>query len=180
MKVTEQYRKIGVQEYYKDTNTQQNYINPHAEYVNESLLNAFYEYFTEDATVLDLCCGNGLVSSVLKSCGVLNIEGADKYMFERYTEETGFNCFHYSFEDIADFNCMFDKYYDVIICSYAFDIVPESYRNKLLYALSTYTDKLILIRPNSHEINSELWELVHKNKVHKSTATIYKKKERHS
>ncbi len=180
MKITDKYRTIGVQQYYQDPETQETYVNPHAQFIQECVQEAFYQYFTEDATVLDLACGNGLISTVLKSCGVSNIEGSDKYMFERYSEETSLNCYPYSFEDIADFNCQFNQYYDVIICSYAFDIVPESYRNKMLYALSTYTDKLILIRPNSHELDSELWELVHKNKVQKSTATVYTKKERHS
>lgn len=179
MKITEHYRSIGVQEYYQNEETQRTYENPHAEFATKSLLASFHQYFTEDATVLDLCSGNGLISSVLKSCGVQDIEGADKYMYERYSEETGFICHPYSFEDIADFNVQFEKYYDVIVCSYAFDIVPDSYKNKLLYALSTYTDTLILIRPNSHILESDIWEMIHRTKVHKSTATVYKKK-RHS
>jgi len=180
MKVTEQYRTLGVQEYYQQQETQKTYTNPHEQFVNECLMDTFYQFFTEDATVLDLASGNGLVSSVLKNCGVQNIEGADKYMHERYTEETGFKCYPYSFEDIADFQCTFDKEYDVIICSYAYDIVPESYRNKLLYALSTYSDSLILIRPNSHSIESTIWNEVHRSKVHKSRAVVYNKEKRHS
>lgn len=180
MKITEQYRSIGVQEYYQDEETQRTYENPHADFVHDAVKMAFYQNFTENASVLDLCCGNGLVSSSLKSFGVHNIEGSDKYMFERYTEETGFKCYPYSVEDIADFNVQFDQYYDVIICSYAFDIVPDSYRNKLLYALSTYTDTLIIVRPNSHEIYSDIWKMDFRWKVAKSTAMIYTKKERHS
>jgi len=179
MKITEQYRTLGVQQYYQDPNTQATYENPHQDYVNDCLMNSFYQYFTEDASVLDLACGNGLVSNLLKHCGVSDIEGADKYMHDRYTEETGFVCYPYSFEDIADFNCIFEKRYDVIICSYAFDLVPESYRQKLLYALSTYTDTLILIRPNSHVIDPAIWLEVHQCKFQKSRAIVYQK-ERHS
>lgn len=177
MKITEQYRTIGVQRYYQDPNIQSTYENPHKEFVNNCLMNSFYQYFTEDASVLDLACGNGLISNILKHCGVTNIEGSDKYMHYRYTEETGFPCYPYSFEDISDFNCIFEKYYDVIICSYAFDLVPESYKEKLLYSLSTYTDTLILIRPNSHVIESSIWFDVYKYKSKKSRAIVYKKKD---
>ncbi len=179
MKITEQYRTIGVQEYYQDPVTQATYENPHQDYVTDCLMNSFYQYFTEDASVLDLACGNGLVSNILKQCGVSDIEGADKYMYDRYTEETGFVCYPYSFEDIANFNCICEKRYDVIICSYAFDLVPESYRKKLLYALSTYADTLILIRPNSHVVEPSIWVDVHQCKFQKSRAIVYQK-ERHS
>ncbi|SOK58758.1 hypothetical protein [Yersinia phage fHe-Yen9-04] len=179
MKITEQYRTIGVQNFYSNPSIQQSYLNPHSTYIIECLNDSFYQYFTENTSVLDLASGNGIISHALKSYGVHNIEGSDKYMYERYTEETGFLCYPYSFEDIADFNCIFEKEYDVIICSYAFDLVPESYKNKLLYALSTYTDTLILIRPNSHELSSDIWKVVHKNKIEKTRSIIYQK-ERHS
>ena len=179
MKITEQYRTIGVQEYYQDPNTQATYSNPHALFIENSLRTIFCENFTEGVTVLDLACGDGLISSILKECGVSDIEGSDKYMYERYTNETGFNCYDYSFEDIADFNCTFDKHYDVIVCSYAYDIVPESYKQKLLYALSTYTDNLILIRPNSHIVDNSIWQELQYCKIEKSRAVLYKK-ERHS
>lgn len=179
MKITDQYRKLGVQEFYSDSTVQSTYQNPHEQFIMDCLNETFYQYFTESSSVLDLCSGNGLITSLLKSHGVHDIEGADLYMHERYSEETECKCYPFSFEDIADFKCTFDKQYDVIICSYAFDIVPESYRNKLLYALSTYTDNLILIRPNSHEVESDIWKLMHKNKYGKSRSTMYQK-ERHS
>jgi 2-polyprenyl-3-methyl-5-hydroxy-6-metoxy-1,4-benzoquinol methylase len=179
MKITEKYRTLGVQEYYQDLNTQATYMNPHQEFVNQCLMDSFFQYCTESTSVLDLACGNGLISNILKSCGVQNIEGSDKYMHDRYTEETGFICHPYSFEDIADFNCIFENRYDVIICSYAFDLVSESYKQKLLYALSTYSDTLILIRPNSHLIDPTIWKDVHQCKYQKSRAVVYQK-ERHS
>ncbi|AQW89012.1 putative S-adenosyl-L-methionine-dependent methyltransferase [Erwinia phage pEa_SNUABM_50] len=179
MKITEQYRTLGVQNFYSCPSIQKTYQNPHGQFIIECLNNSFYQYFTENASVLDLGSGNGLISHALKTCGVHNIEGSDKYMYERYTEETGFKCYPYSFEDISDFNCTFEKEYDVIICSYAFDLVPESYRQKLLYALSTYTETLILIRPNSHELISDIWKLEYKNRTGKSRVTMYQK-ERHS
>lgn len=179
MKITDQYRTIGVQEFYASSDVQETYTNPHSNFITECLQDSYYKYFTENTSVLDLGSGNGLVSSLLKSCGVHNIEGSDKYMHERYTEETQFKCYPYSFEDIADFNCTFDKNYDVIICSYAYDLVPDSYRSKLLYALSTYSDNLILIRPNSHKLVDNNWNLIYDNKVQKSRSTVYQKK-RHS
>lgn len=175
MKISDQYRTIGVQNFYSCPSVQKTYQNPHRQFIIECLNNSFHKHFTKNASVLDLGSGNGLVSSALKESGVHNIEGSDKYMHERYTKETGFVCYPYTFEDIADFNSIFEKEYDTIICSYAFDLVPKSYHKKLLYSLSTYTSTLILIRPNSHELVSDIWKLKYKNRTGKSRVTVYQR-----
>lgn len=174
MKITEKYRTIGIQEYYQSKIVQDTYENPHQKFVDMCLIDLYYNCFSENTSVLDLACGNGMVSNILKKCGISNIEGADKYMYNRYINETGFLCYPFSFEDIADFNCIFEKQYNVIICSYAFDLVPESYKNKLLYSLSTYTDTLILIRPNSHVVPETIWKEAYKSRFGKSRLVMYK------
>lgn len=169
--ITNQYRKIGVDKYYEDFSFE--YENPHKGNVI-SCLEKIYD--KKWSNILDLACGDGLISKWIKFYNQdAEIIGCDKFMHDRYQKETGNFCYQHSFEDIANHKVSFDTHFDVIICSYAIDLVPSSYMAKLLWELSNISNNLLLIRPNNHLIESYEWTLSNKIKVEKSRATLYTK-----
>lgn len=64
---------------------------------------------------------------------------------------------------------------DVIVLSYAIDLVESSYLSTMLYGLSTIADHLIVIRPNNHVVEHFAWQLSKTVKVEKSRGMLYTK-----
>lgn len=173
MKIRDEYNKLGVAEFYKIKNDA--YSNPHEKFVEECLL---YHWSEKYKTVLDMGCGDGLVTKYLKKNKLVvtdNVYGCDAYMYERYERETKEKCFKYSFEDISKGEYNLPKV-DVIIMSYAIDLVDKSYLNNFLYSLSTLSEELIIIRPNKHILPETYWKIESDFFNGKSKSILYKNK----
>lgn len=186
--IRSKYESLGVDLYY--SNLGKDYQNPHSEYALSCFEDIWNSYIlknldtvnsTSTFRVLDFACGDGLISKYLKSSylNLLNsnsliINGCDKYLDERYEFETGLNCFPYSFEDVANFSHTLPKY-DLIVISYAIDLVKESYLDNFLYSLSQLTNKLLIIRPNNHLLDSYCWKLSYNNRFNKARGYLYEK-----
>ncbi len=165
------YDSQGVEGYY--SSNIENYENPHSKFAIDCLSNQWQSNFK---SVIDFACGDGLISKYLAfNQMAVNISGCDKFMASRYISETGFHCVEASFEDIANFKINLPKV-DVIVISYAIDLVQPSYLKKLLYALSCYADNLLVIRPNNHTISSDFWEEVSYFKSGKAKSFLYSAK----
>lgn len=170
LSIRKEYDALGVDTYYSDH--AETYHNPHAVFALNCLDQLWNDEFN---TVLDFACGDGLVSKYLtQTKNIQSIVGCDKFMFERYERETHHQCFQYSFEDIANGQFEMPKV-DVIVFSYAIDLVESSYLNTLLYGLSTVADNLIVIRPNNHVVEHFAWALDNVVKVEKSRGMLYRK-----
>lgn len=169
--VTEQYRDIGVEEYYKTFSA--TYENPHTPFVIQCLQATFNP---EWKNVLDLACGNGLVSKWVKlNHPDTRVVGCDKFMAERYRHETHNECYEFTFEDIASGFRIINNHYDAVICSYAIDLLDHSYLASLAWQLASISDNLILIRPNNHVLDVKgCWKLEKQVKFSKSRATLFK------
>lgn len=164
-----QYEKSNVKDYYLNNN--ENYNNPHLDYIHESLdhINKIINigYF------LDLACGNGEVSLYLQDKGLILYDGIDPYFTNVYTSNTKHTCLNNTFEDIA--KCGLPKKYDTIICSYAMHLCSTSYLSLLLYNLAISCKHLVIITPNNKPIiGNEYFSLLDKNKFNKSKVLIYK------
>lgn len=170
LSIRKEYDAFGVDTYY--SNHAETYHNPHALFALKCIESLWLDDFK---TVLDFACGDGLVSKYLsKAKNIQSVVGCDKFMFERYERETHNQCFQYSFEDIANGKFELPKV-DVIVFSYAIDLVESSYLNTLLYGLSTVADNLIIIRPNGHVVDHFAWKLENSVKVEKSRGMLYQK-----
>lgn len=170
LSIRKEYEKLGVDTYYSDH--AETYHNPHASFAL-SCLDQLWK--AEFKTVLDFACGDGLVSKHLaKTQKSTKVMGCDKFLFFRYQRETLNKCFQFSFEDIANGHFQM-PHVDVIVFSYAIDLVEHSYLNNLLYGLSTIADNLIVIRPNNHSIDHFAWTVEKSVKVEKSRGVLYKK-----
>lgn len=143
------------------------YSNPHKEYVYKCLDDLVPNFH---GTVLDFACGTGDVSKYFSTNKCI---GVDKYLHNEYIQLTDNKCYQYSFEDIADFKFNITERIDLIVCSYAIDLVPGTYLNKLLYSLSTVSKNLVLVRPNSHIIPDHYWKVKSKTRHLKSKAVLY-------
>lgn len=170
LSIRKEYETLGVDTYYSDH--AETYHNPHAAFA----LNCLDQLWEKDfKSVLDFACGDGLISKHLaKTQSVDSVVGCDKFLFSRYIKETHNECFQYSFEDIANGNFEMPKV-DVIVFSYAIDLVESSYLNTMLYGLSTVAENLIVIRPNNHVVEHFAWTLSNSVKVEKSRGMLYTK-----
>lgn len=169
--IRKMYDEFGVESYYSQNS--ETYENPHSIFALDCILNQWDKEFN---SVLDLACGDGLVSKFLHSKQLAkSIIGCDKFLFERYKKETNFPCIESSFEDISNFKTILPNV-DIVVISYAIDLVPKTYLNKLLYALSCYSKFLLIVRPNNHSINSEFWTEINYYKSEKSKSFLYKSK----
>lgn len=165
--IREKYEQFGVNSYYLEHGGE--YENPHAQDVIKCLR---YFYNKEQyRKVLDFACGDGLVSKWIGKRS--EIIGCDGYLHERYIRETGNKCHPYTFANICDFNNSIENNFDLIIFSYAIDLVESSYIQQLLYRLSLISKELLIIRPNKHLINSPFWDYQRFHYEGKAKATLY-------
>lgn len=173
MKIRDEYNKLGIAEFYRIKN--EAYSNPHEKFIEDCLLYHWSEGYN---TVLDMACGDGLVTKYLKYKKMVekgNIYGCDAYLNERYEKETKEKCYKYSFEEISKGE--FDlQEVDIIIMSYAIDLVDKSYLNNFLYSLSTLSENLLIIRPNKHILPESYWKKESHFFNGKSKSVLYKNK----
>lgn len=171
MKIREEYNDLGVEGFY--LNKGDVYDNPHKSYIEECLSFHWKDNFKK---VLDLGCGDGLVSKYIKKrYKTTSIYGCDAYMKDRYEKETGNKCYSYSFEDIAKGVKDLPEV-DIIVISYAIDLLDRNYLNNFLYCLSLYSNKLLIIRPNKHTLPELYWKEKERFFFSKSKSIIYEKR----
>jgi len=167
MSIRAEYEKYGVKEYY--TNHRKTYRNYHEKEVNELLLRILNIINKQD-NILDLCCGNGLVTKILMKNGYDNIIGCDPYMYQEYKIETNKKCLKYNFIDIINYKLNIKN--NIVICSFGLHLC-EKYNLKMLINALKYNgmEILIIITPHKQpkldgiiELKYEIYEFTHKNK----------------
>jgi trans-aconitate methyltransferase len=100
--------------------------------------------------VLDLACGDGLVTRTLQSLGYQRIEGIDPYLSHLYTAATGCRCLNMSFKDIIQKTS--DLKYSCIICSFGLHLCDKSMLPSLLWRLSEMSSKLVVVSPSKFPV----------------------------
>lgn len=139
------YEKLGVDNYYKIHSN--DYVNPHFEII-KNLLEDYLKTNNIGNNILDLCCGSGEVTTILKSFDErYQIVGLDPYLYNTYHKNTNNECLSFDFKDIVCGKLKQHRY-DTIICSFAMHLCEESMLNSLLYQLSLVTNNLIIITPH--------------------------------
>jgi predicted nicotinamide N-methyase len=145
------YNEYGVDQYYSQIGSR--YTNPHTEYINLSLkhdLDVSKKY-------LDLSSGDGVVSKFLVCQGITQVRGCDPYLHSSYEKNLKLRCYPYSFTDIL--NGKLKEKFDVIICSYALHLLPESYLPNFLYKLTEVGNRLIILSPHKKPNINFFWKL---------------------
>jgi SAM-dependent methyltransferase len=110
--------------------------------------------------VLDMGCGNGIVTKLLLKHGALEVDSSDPSddAYLRFTEKFGRPCLRYSFEDIAAGKFP-KKTYSLVVCSYSLHFCKSSLVD-FMCGLTKLTSTLLVIGPNgSPKIHSKYWRL---------------------
>ncbi len=141
MSIRQRYKDLGVQGYYTSGIP---YSNEHASYV-EQLICENHKSLPLD-NVLDLACGDGIVTKTLQSLGYQKIEGIDPFLHSYYTAMTGCQCLNMSFKDIIQKSCT--NKYSCIVCSFALHLCEVSMLPALIWRLSELSTKLVVISPS--------------------------------
>lgn len=134
------YASIGVEAFYSSG---MRYENPHAREIEALIRNNSAALQLEN--VLDLACGTGLVTSVLKELGY-SATGLDPFRSVEYTTRTGRPCYRMSFRDIV--NDGLPQEFSCIICSFALHLCKHSMLPDLLWRLSERSNTLVVISPS--------------------------------
>jgi len=171
-----EYEDLGVDDFYKKKG--KDYINPHLEYIKQSIKTIVDSGSVDLSNVLDLAAGTGEVTNILNDLGYYDIESTDPYLFKEYEDNTGYKCMKYSFQDIQQ-GKLRDKKYSAIICSYALHLADKSILHGVFWELSMISDYLVIISPNKRpEVSDDSWELVNNFVNKKSKIRIYTSKNR--
>lgn len=145
------YAEMSVEGYYESGAPL--YDNPHKDQVRELLA----ENYTDLSlySVLDLACGDGLVTNILKDllgreAPYATIIGCDPYMNEEYERHTNRRCLNMSFKDIVVQGLRSEVPYGkfcCIICSFGLHLCEKSFLPDLTWRLSEISDTLVVISP---------------------------------
>lgn len=166
-----QYEQLGVRGYYSLHG--ETYSNPHFHKV-EHLVKDYLIRHDIGTRILDMSCGAGEVTSILKSINKnWNIEGTDPFTYKAYERNTGNTCMGFGFKEIVC-GALSDFRYDTIICSYAMHLCELSMLDTLLYQISLICDKLIIVTPHKRPyISDTYYELEDTLKYDKTTLRSY-------
>lgn len=166
LKIYNQYQEFGVNGYYEKYSSK--YYNPHQEKIKNIFIKHIKPFIKDKEiyNILDLACGDGLISRfVLDTKCNCNIEGCDPFFVNQYCH------YSFSFEDIA--KGKLEKYYDLVICSYAFHLIKEEWKYDFLSNLSIQTNCFIIITPSKKiKINHPLWKIEKEIREDKITIII--------
>lgn len=140
-----QYERFGVADYYSGFGAE--YRNPHEKIVREVLRESITRWQPDLSSVLDLACGSGEVTMLLRELGCQQIDAVDPYTGEAYLARTGQKADTVSFEDIAS-GALAGRHYGLVVCSFAMHLIDESWLPSLLTQLGLITDCLMIITPH--------------------------------
>ena len=140
--IRNQYAKLGVEEYYKQHGA--DYENPHFPIIEQLLVQNKDQI--DYSQVLDLCCGSGEVTSVLKKLGFDKTVGCDPFTHELYRKQTKATCFEWTFKDIM--RGKLTGQYSAIICSFALHLAEEKSLYALCQNLFKCSETLVIITPH--------------------------------
>lgn len=164
LRVYDAYSSYGVDKYYEQF--AHSYYNPHEQKIIQILDNCVKKYLSENTTFLDFACGDGLISRYIKNnFNNVTVEGSDPYFVNEH------QTYNFSFDDIIHGKAT--KFFDVVICCYAYHLLDLNKRHDFLTQLSLITNKFIIISPSKKiNIDHELWDVIENIRIDKVTIII--------
>jgi SAM-dependent methyltransferase len=168
------YKTFGIDEYYKlDGDV---YRNPHEEQIIHAIQNCIsIQNLDKTLPILDLACGSGEASIALLLMDFKNVSGIDPFTSNAYKYRMGLKVESFTFNDIAAFGVLHDRYYNAIICSYAMHLCKKQLLSLLCIQLSLVSNYLIIISPHKLPlINDDWgWKLISINKSERIHIRIF-------
>jgi len=139
------YEQYGVEGFYQRFGG--SYRNPHERVIRTTLQAAVARWDLPLDRVLDLACGSGEVTLVLRELGCAVIDGIDPYTHQAYAERTGHAAERITFEQIAA-GALAGRSYGTIVCSFALHLVALSRLPALMTQLSLIGAALLVLTPH--------------------------------
>ena len=143
------YEKFGVNGYYSQYGS--DYRNPHEDRLIVAVRQLVDRWnIKPNERVLDLACGSGEITLILRQLGFQTIDGIDPYTSEAYEKRVGTRIHgKWTFEQIAD-GCLEGEgeVYDLIVCSFAAHLISPSYLPLVMIQLRFIGKKLIILTPH--------------------------------
>ncbi len=166
------YVDLGVRAYYEAHAA--DYANPHEPAVVACLDTLLARHGPDLSHVLDLACGSGEVTDVLRRAGALRCDGIDPYTGPAYLARTGQAAEAISFEEIAN-GALAGRSYSLIVCSYALHLLERSWLAGTLTQLALVAPELWVLTPNKRPVLREAWgwRLVEEIVVERVRARLY-------
>lgn len=140
--IRNEYASIGVKAFYESKGA--NYENPHFEQI-ETLIDKNIQHF-DWSNVLDLSCGSGEVSKILKKHSI-NTIATDPYTKLAFEKNLNSTFFEYSFDDIIK-GALDEFHFSTVICSFALHLCPEEKLFPLLTKIMQKNTILGIITPH--------------------------------
>lgn len=169
--VRRNYEELGVKGFYEAFGDQ--YVNPHEAALKTVLRCALRRWHIlpvsdSDYHILDLACGSGEAYRILKDLGFANVQAVDPYTAEAFEARTGSKLYaEWTFEDVAG-GCLQENYgeqsepktailYELIVCSFAAHLIPDSYMMLVMSQLALAGKRLIILTPHKRPIIHARW-----------------------
>lgn len=133
---------MGVEAYYQLHGGE--YANPHFPQVRELLRNNAHRIDYSHA--LDLCCGGGEVSLVLREMGFDDTQGCDPFTQSLFEANLGRPCLPWSFQDVIQGKLQGS--YSAVICSFGMHLCPQKQLYPLVQALFARAPQIVIITPH--------------------------------
>jgi 2-polyprenyl-3-methyl-5-hydroxy-6-metoxy-1,4-benzoquinol methylase len=149
-----EYERHGAQQFYERSGGQ--YRNPHEPAIERVLRAAVTKWSPDSGRVLDLACGSGEVTLVMRSLGAGTVHGIDPFTADAYRERTGAEAERLTFEEIAA-GALASRRYSLIVCSFALHLVEPSRLPTLAYQLSRVAGSLLILTPHKRPVLKPEW-----------------------
>lgn len=162
------YDQHGLDQYYAIHGA--DYRNPHEKIIQKILKSwLIQEKRSTEIRVLDLACGSGEISLILRDYGVEKITGVDPYTAMAYQKRTGLEAIPYTFQQITHSGLVDDSgerlAFDLIICSFALHLCEKSRLPALCLRLAEMSPNLVVITPHKRPEISENWGWLMKSEL---------------
>ncbi|MBL7816762.1 MAG: hypothetical protein JNL70_17205 [Saprospiraceae bacterium] len=143
--IRNEYADLGVENYYQQYGNA--YENPHFPYIQQILEKNRHRI--DYSKTLDLACGGGEVTLILRGIGFGNSMGCDPFTFELFEKNTGIECLKLSFEDIIKGQlAILNQHFSSIISSFAMHLCPKKQLYALVSQLFMWTKNVVIITPH--------------------------------
>ncbi len=152
--IRRQYEKHGAQTFYQQYGAA--YRNPHEAAIRGMLRVVVPRWQLDLTRVLDLACGSGEVTLVLRELGAATIDGIDPYTGAAYQARTGQAAEGLSFEQIVE-GALSGRTYSLIVCSFALHLLTASRLPALLFRLAEVAPRLLILTPHKRPEIKEAW-----------------------
>ncbi len=152
--IRNQYQEMGVEQFYMKNGTE--YSNPHFLFIEELLIRN--KDRIDYSNALDLCCGAGEVSLILRDQFNEISFASDPFTQNAFKKNLKRECFSWSFDDIITKGI--EQKFTVVICSFAMHLCKAEKLYPLVSQIFKSTEELIILTPHKRPALEKLTGVV--------------------